>query len=479
MRTCRYPYVSVALGILLVLLCSTAALAQEGVISSDGRPAGAQPGPVPTPTEEEPVGEPPASDLDEPGVFAEGDVTTLGQVIPQDLIVQGSECIGIDCESGELFDFDTLRFKENNLRIHFQDTSSAGAFPSNDWRVVINDRSSDGANYFSVNDSDAGVRRFVIEPDERTSERNALYLEDDGDLGIRTPDPILDVHARSHDSPGIRLEQVYDWYGWADYIWDVAGNETNFFIRDVTNSSKLPFRIHRRAPDDSLVIGGVNQFGNRPGYIGLGTDQPEAALHVVRPSSSWRPAKVLIEEYTSAAVENRTMLELVNNGDIRTQYWDRNSDAAWVWAHGSGGVSAVYSDTASLEEQEVFHLAPNGNLTIEGTLVESSDANRKTNFAAVDGSDVLERIADMPIQSWNFKHDDPAVRHVGPTAQDFHAAFGLGEDELHIAPLDANGVSLAAIQVLYQQLQTQNARIETLEQQNAALQAQIARLGAQ
>ena len=109
-------------------------------------------------------------------------------------------------------------------------------------------------------------------------------------------------------------------------------------------------------------------------------------------------------------------------------------------------------------------------------MVESSDANRKTNFAPVDSEKVLAQVAELPIQSWSYRHDDPAVRHVGPTAQDFRAAFGLGADEQHIAPLDVNGVSLAAIQELYRQVQMQNARIEMLERQNALLQAELERL---
>ena len=57
-----------------------------------------------------------------------------------------------------------------------------------------------------------------------------------------------------------------------------------------------------------------------------------------------------------------------------------------------------------------------------------SDVNMKENFRDLDGDDVLAKIARMPIREWNYKAQDAAIRHVGPTAQDFHAAFGLGED---------------------------------------------------
>ena len=170
------------------------------------------------------------------------------------------------------------------------------------------------------------------------------------------------------------------------------------------------------------------------------------------------------------------MLNMVNNGTVETRYRDRTTNAMWMWRYDDTGASAVYSSDGATTEQEAFSLAPNGNLVISGALVESSDANRKANFAPVDSGAVLQRVAELPIQSWNFRHDNPNVRHVGPTAQDFRAAFGLGTDDQHIAPLDVNGVSLAAIQELYRQVQAQNTRIELLEQQNALLQAQLERL---
>ncbi|MCP4053028.1 MAG: hypothetical protein GY739_08165, partial [Mesoflavibacter sp.] len=67
------------------------------------------------------------------------------QVFTTDLITQGSACIGFDCTSSESFGFDTLRLKENNLRVHFDDTSSSASFPKNDWRLIANDSSNGGA----------------------------------------------------------------------------------------------------------------------------------------------------------------------------------------------------------------------------------------------------------------------------------------------------------------------------------------------
>ncbi|UWX04408.1 hypothetical protein H1235_04890 [Pseudoxanthomonas sp. NC8] len=73
-------------------------------------------------------------------------------VVADDEIVQGSLCVGIDCVNNENFGFDTIRLKENNLRIDFEDTSSSAGFPSNDWGIVVNDSPSGGANYFMIED---------------------------------------------------------------------------------------------------------------------------------------------------------------------------------------------------------------------------------------------------------------------------------------------------------------------------------------
>ena len=84
----------------------------------------------------------------------------------------------------------------------------------------------------------------------------------------------------------------------------------------------------------------------------------------------------------------------------------------------------------------------------------------------------------MPIQTWNAKGADPGIRHMGPTAQDFYAAFGLGGDDKHISTGDKDGVALAAIQGLYQlnkELEAENAaqqaQIDALEARLAALEA--------
>ena len=80
-----------------------------------------------------------------------------------------------------------------------------------------------------------------------------------------------------------------------------------------------------------------------------------------------------------------------------------------------------------------------------------SDRNLKANFSDVNGTSILMRVVSLPIQFWNYKSQDPSIRHIGPMAQDFAAAFGVGENNTTISTVDAEGVALAAIQGLYHQ----------------------------
>jgi hypothetical protein len=155
-------------------------------------------------------------------------------------------------------------------------------------------------------------------------------------------------------------------------------------------------------------------------------------------------------------------------GDGSTGDIECNVDHRWV-ARTSGGV--YYYTNAGLTSG--VYVAAGGN-----SWNSISDRATKENFSLVDGQAVLEQLAAMPIQEYNLKSQDASIRHVGPVAQDFYAAFGYGESDLAINMEDADGVALAAIQSLYELNQEQATRIESLEVENAAQQAQIDALAA-
>jgi hypothetical protein len=108
----------------------------------------------------------------------------------------------------------------------------------------------------------------------------------------------------------------------------------------------------------------------------------------------------------------------------------------------------------------------------------SSDRNLKEHFSAVSPREVLDKVAALPITRWNFK-EDKASEHLGPMAQDFKAAFGLGTDDKHIGLVDEGGVALAAIQGLNQKLEQKEAEITELKQSVADLKQMVQLLAAE
>jgi hypothetical protein len=186
-----------------------------------------------------------------------------------DVIIQGSLCVGLDCVINESFGFDTIRLKENNTRIKFQDTSTGTGFPTHDWQLTANDSASGGAEKFSIEDITAGTVPFTVRGSAPT---NSVFVDSTGRLGLRTATPVLDIHAATSNTPALRFEQNNSG-GFTAQTWDVAGNEANFFVRDVTGGSRLPFRIRPGAPTSSIDI-------NASGNVGIGTASPSLHLHV-------------------------------------------------------------------------------------------------------------------------------------------------------------------------------------------------------
>ena len=179
------------------------------------------------------------------------------QTIADDLVVQGSECVGLDCVSAESFGFDTQRYKENNLRMHFDDTSASAGFPANDWRFTFNDQTNGGENYFSIDDATAGRQIFRL---QASAPSNSFYMSSAGKIGLGTNTPVLDLHIAKGNTPAMRLEQNTS-SGFTAQTWDIAGNEANFFVRDVTNGSKIPFKIIPNAPTNTLVLAANGAVG--------------------------------------------------------------------------------------------------------------------------------------------------------------------------------------------------------------------------
>jgi hypothetical protein len=152
-------------------------------------------------------------------------------------------------------------------------------------------------------------------------------------------------------------------------------------------------------------------------------------------------------------------------------------NGSFVWSSvNATPISSTTTNQFLVRATNGFSLSTNAAGTVGcsllvGTWNCTSDRNAKENFAPVDGVAVLDTLAGIPIETWNFNTQDAAVRHMGPMAQDWYAAFGLGEGETTISAVDADGVALAAIQGLYAVVKEQQAENEALRERVAALEA--------
>jgi hypothetical protein len=165
-------------------------------------------------------------------------------------------------------------------------------------------------------------------------------------------------------------------------------------------------------------------------------------------------------------------------------------NGAFVWSDGLNAINreSTAADQFTIQAHGGVRLVLNtdalGNPIWQCTVSNggswscTSDRNAKTDITPVDGREILARLATMPVQTWTAKAQDPSIRHIGPMAQDFAAAFGVGEDDTHIATIDAEGVALAAIQGLYEMVQEREALTTAQQAENIALSQRIATLEA-
>jgi hypothetical protein len=383
--------------------------------------------------------------FDEPG--PRRDLAVEDQVIADDLIVQGSACVGLACVDNESFGTDILRLKEDNVRLKFEDTSGAG-FATTDWQLTANESGAGGADKFSIEDVTASRVPFTISGGAST---HSIFVDSFGKVGFRTASPALDLHVNTSNTPALRLEQNNNG-GFTAQTWDVAGNEANFFVRDVTGGSRLSLRIRPGAPTSSLDIAGN-------GNVGIGTGAPAKRLHV-QLAAATNDTALRLEN--NEAVKLELMNTSVANGGVATTwFFQADNDANHtlkIAKQGGGGPIVVLNSRAN---------ANGTTMTVDGSVaatsfITTSTRDAKTDTEKADPHEVLEKLAGLEIAKWRFKSEAEGIRHLGPFAEDFKEAFGLGQSDKAIELQDASGVALAAIKALYlevQQLKKQNAEL--------------------
>ncbi len=243
------------------------------------------------------------------------------------------------------------------------------------------------------------------------------------------------------------------------------------------------------ADQGSAVGGGTNNMAGSKGFVGAGggnvADGGHASIgggenNAARGYAATIPGggfNVAAGDYSFAA---GSQAKANHNGAF---VWGDSMDADIhssgenqfiVRANGGVWVGRATSNFTPTIGANVFISTSTGAyLSNGGAWTNSSDRNAKENLVPADGRAVLARLAAVPIATWNYKAQNVSVQHIGPVAQDFYAAFGVGEDNTHISTVDADGVALAAIQGLNQIVQEKDAQIAVLEARVAALEQRL------
>jgi hypothetical protein len=375
-------------------------------------------------------------------------VGILDVVTPDDIIVQGSACIGLDCVNNESFGFDTIRLKENNTRIKFDDTSTGAGFPANDWQLTANDSANGGASKFSIEDITGSKVPFTVTAGAAT---NSIFVDSTGRVGLRTSTPVLDLHINTSNTPAHRLEQNSSG-GFTAQTWDVAGNEANFFVRDVTGGSRLPFRIRPGAPTSSIDI-------NAAGNVGIGTASPARKVEIS--GTTFVGIKITDTSISNAAF----FVYLRNTGSLagrQFSIFDENAvaDRFVINATGQIGFGGATNPTNPLEH------GSGAKLTAGGVWTDASSRALKMNIRGITALEAFKALPALRPVKFEYKAQ-PGETYAGFIAEDVPDLVAQS-DRKTLSPMDIVAVLTKVVQEQQKTINMLKVKMSRLEKRVAA-----------
>ncbi len=212
----------------------------------------------------------------------------------------------------------------------------------------------------------------------------------------------------------------------------VDSDGTTWLVEADPTSAPNGFAIARNPGDHEVFVleddaPASTIYVDSSGRIGLGTSAPVADLDIFDPNGS-SIASLGLTTSTSSWVVSTT------NDEFRVTSGANPNDPAPFRIYPGAPANSIRIQSTGV--------------SINGAVVTLSSRESKEAFEKVDTREILDRVLQLPLSRWTYKTDPSGARHLGPMAEDFHTAFGLGPDETGIATIDASGVALAAIQGL-------------------------------
>lgn len=227
--------------------------------------------------------------------------------------------------------------------------------------------------------------------------------------------------------------------------------------------------------DYAIIMGGNGNTAGSFAMVGGGQTNAATGQFSCIPGGSLNTASgvnAFAAGSQARALHNRSF---VWNGHVMQV---ETSAAGQFVVNAPGGIflGSTTAGAVSIGANDFITTGTGATLSTGGVWTNASDAALKEGFTPVDPADVLSRLDDLPVTRWKYRSESPGVEHIGPTAQDFYRAFGLGASDRTIGTVDAAGVSLAAIKGLHALLKEQRAEIERLKAERDALEARLQRL---
>jgi hypothetical protein len=386
--------------------------------------------------------------------------------VNDDESIVGSLCVGLDCTSSESFGFDTIRLKENNTRIKFQDTSTASGFPNVNWQLTANDSNSGGLNKFSIDDVTNSKTPFTVIAAAPT---NSLFVASSGKVGFGNSSPGLNLHITATDTPAIRQEQTSGG-GFTAQTWDIGANEANWFVRDLTGGSRLPLRIRPGAPTSSIDIAAS-------GEVGIGTASPDANLKLHVFSSATSDANIGLG-LTPGSTGGQSSLNIGYSGaslgrgaaflDSRPdpsatapnpslRFWTNDVERIIITNTGNVGIGGVANPTNPIQHS-------NGALlTSGGVWQNASSRERKEDICDLTSDEAMTALRNLDPVRFAYKAD-PTEKHVGFIAEDVPDLVA-SRDHKTLSPMDIVAVLTKVVQDQQKTIDELSAKVRQLEQQ--------------
>jgi hypothetical protein len=360
--------------------------------------------------------------------------------------------------------------------------------------VIINE---DGI--FIVNDQDQDTTLSILANGDITGDGQLAMGENSSNTGDGSAVLGLNNTASGNHSTvaGGQYNDVQSDYsailgGYADTIF-ATGNYSYLFGVGSTLGADSTFMVdlpHIRFGDEAsgyefptvdgssgqvLVTDGAGQLGwTAPNFAGGGWKEEDNYVVLDHNSDSVgigtaTPAEKLdvagnIHASGVISSGNSIIIDGINNEiTADTQLVLRNEDGFYFTGNNGG-------NGVNLSLARLINTSTGAYLSGDGIWTDNPSYADIRTVSAAEQQSLLDKIASLSIKRWNSSSQD-GVEHIGPTAADLKALFGIGDGQ-SISSVDPAGIALVAIQMLYQSVQAQKQQL----QQISELQSQLADL---